>query len=174
VRIAGEFLSVRLYGPILERLGSDQPDVRAELVAAQLAGLGVARYVLCFEPLASAPRSRVVGWVAPSVQRYLTGHLSSPAAQSGPVDSRKSLSCALMFPNLVGLPKASASAQRMSSMVAISMDIAASTCARQAAFDSIAEAGASSTTRRRRTSAPSAAAPCATASASACTLPVAE
>jgi AcrR family transcriptional regulator len=72
-----EFLRVRLYRPILERLGSDQPEIRAELVAAQLAGLGVARYVLCFEPLASAPRSQVVVWVAPSVQRYLTGRLEA-------------------------------------------------------------------------------------------------
>jgi AcrR family transcriptional regulator len=70
-----EFLRVRLYGPLMERLRSDQPDVRFELVAAQLVGLGMARYVLRFEPLASAPRSDVVEWVGPAVQRYLTGKL---------------------------------------------------------------------------------------------------
>lgn len=70
-----EFLRVRLYGPLMERLGSDEPDVRFELVAAQLVGLGIARYVLRFEPLASAPRGDVVAWVGPVVQRYLTGKL---------------------------------------------------------------------------------------------------
>ncbi len=43
-----------LFGPLLAQLGSDHPDIRANLVAAQLGGLGLARYILRFEPLASA------------------------------------------------------------------------------------------------------------------------
>jgi AcrR family transcriptional regulator len=70
-----DFLRLRLFAPLMERLGSDRPDLRAQLVASQLVGLGIARYVLRFEPLASAAPADVVEWVAPTVQRYLTGKL---------------------------------------------------------------------------------------------------
>jgi AcrR family transcriptional regulator len=67
-----DFMRTRLFGPLLEELGSDQPEIRANLAAAQLGGLAVARYILHFEPLASASPRDVVRWIAPSVQRYLT------------------------------------------------------------------------------------------------------
>ena len=68
-------MRTQLFGPLLAELGSDQPDIRANLVAAQLGGLGLARYILRFEPLASAQSRDVVRWIAPSVQRYLTEEL---------------------------------------------------------------------------------------------------
>jgi AcrR family transcriptional regulator len=71
----GEFVSHPLFAPLLERLGSDQPELRASLVSSQLVGLGLARYVLKYEPLASAPPDQVIDWLAPNVQRYLTGKL---------------------------------------------------------------------------------------------------
>jgi hypothetical protein len=49
--------------------------LRANLVASQLFGLATIRYILKFEPLASAPREAVVAAVAPNLQRYLTGDL---------------------------------------------------------------------------------------------------
>jgi AcrR family transcriptional regulator len=70
-----DFLRLRLFAPLMERLGSDRADLRAQLVASQLVGVGIARYVLRFEPLASARPADVVEWVGPSVQRYLTGKL---------------------------------------------------------------------------------------------------
>jgi AcrR family transcriptional regulator len=70
--LLANFMRTRLFGPLLEKLGSDQADIRANLVAAQLGGLGLARYILRFEPLASARPSDVVRWVAPTIQRYLT------------------------------------------------------------------------------------------------------
>ena len=70
-----DFLRLRLFAPLMERLGSDRPDLRAQLVASQLVGVGIARYVLRFEPLASARPAGVVAWVGPTVQRYLTGKL---------------------------------------------------------------------------------------------------
>ncbi len=73
--LLASFMRARLFGPLLAELDSDQPDVRANLVAAQLGGLGLARYILRFEPLASAPPRDVVRWVAPSIQRYLTASL---------------------------------------------------------------------------------------------------
>jgi AcrR family transcriptional regulator len=73
----GEFVRDPLFAPLLERLGTDQPDLRAGLVASQLVGLGLARYALSLEPLASAPPPQVVDWVAPNIQRYLTGKLDA-------------------------------------------------------------------------------------------------
>ena len=71
----GEFVRERLFAPLLDRLGSDQPAMRANLLASQLVGLGLVRYVLRYEPLASAKPSQVIDWIGPNVQRYLTGKL---------------------------------------------------------------------------------------------------
>ena len=70
-----DVLRTQLFAPLLAALGSDRPELRANLAASQLVGLGMARYVLGFEPLASARSDRVVVWVAPTVQRYLVGEL---------------------------------------------------------------------------------------------------
>jgi AcrR family transcriptional regulator len=75
-RMLREFLRQELFAPLMERLGSDEPELRANLAAAQLVGLGIARYVLGFEPLASAEPADVIAWIAPTLQRYLTGKFS--------------------------------------------------------------------------------------------------
>ncbi|MBC2638404.1 MULTISPECIES: TetR/AcrR family transcriptional regulator [unclassified Rhodococcus (in: high G+C Gram-positive bacteria)] len=49
--------------------------LRMQLVASQMAGVLVTRYVLEFEPLASLPVDDLVTIVAPTLQRYLTGDL---------------------------------------------------------------------------------------------------
>jgi AcrR family transcriptional regulator len=71
----GEFIRHPLFAPMLDRLGSDRPELRANLISSQFVGLGLARYVLKFEPLASATPEQVVEWVGPNIQRYLTGKL---------------------------------------------------------------------------------------------------
>ncbi|MCX4575005.1 TetR family transcriptional regulator [Streptomyces sp. NBC_01571] len=60
--------------PIARHLCPDpeQAPVRAALTAAQLLGLALARYVLCFPPAVALPREEIVAWLAPTVQRYLT------------------------------------------------------------------------------------------------------
>ena len=73
--LLGAFLRTRLLGPLLAALGSNRPELRSELVMSQLAGLGMTRYILGLEPLASAPSDDVVDWIGPTVQRYLTGDL---------------------------------------------------------------------------------------------------
>ena len=70
-----EFTQTRLFAPLLAELGSDQPELRGELAASQLIGLGMARYVLRFEPLASMAPDGVVALLAPAVQAALTGPL---------------------------------------------------------------------------------------------------
>jgi AcrR family transcriptional regulator len=71
-----EFVSQRLFAPLLEELDVDQKELRTNLLSSQLLGLGLARYVLRYEPLASARHADVIDWVAPNVQRYATGKLS--------------------------------------------------------------------------------------------------
>jgi AcrR family transcriptional regulator len=71
----GQFLRRRLFAPLLAALGSDQPDLRGNLAASQLIGLGLVRYLQRVEPLASAKPEDVVAWVGPTLQRYLTGKL---------------------------------------------------------------------------------------------------
>ncbi|MCW2985428.1 MAG: TetR family transcriptional regulator [Conexibacter sp.] len=66
------FLESQILRPLLAGLGCDQPDLRASLVASQLLGLGIARHVLRFEPLASLDAEQVIELVAPQITRSLT------------------------------------------------------------------------------------------------------
>jgi AcrR family transcriptional regulator len=68
-------------GPIAA-LGDERAAERGALIAAQLLGLGLCRYILRFEPLASLPPDDVVAAVAPSIQHYLTRPVSSPAERA--------------------------------------------------------------------------------------------
>lgn len=61
--------------PVGQALGIDDPEHRMPLVASQVFGLILMRYVLEVEPLASMPADRVVATYAPTIQRYLTGEL---------------------------------------------------------------------------------------------------
>jgi AcrR family transcriptional regulator len=73
-----EFFERRLYPPLVDALGLGEADLRPNLVASQLLGLGVARYVLRLQPLADMSEEEVVRWIGPTLQRYLTGR--KPAA----------------------------------------------------------------------------------------------
>jgi AcrR family transcriptional regulator len=46
--------------------------LRANLIAGQILGLAMLRYVRPVEPLGSAPRARVVEWYAPALQQLVT------------------------------------------------------------------------------------------------------
>ncbi|WP_375425564.1 TetR family transcriptional regulator [uncultured Friedmanniella sp.] len=67
----------QILGPLSPAIagGPDERQWRAALVASQVVGLIVVRYVLRLEPLASAVHPDVLAAVAPTVQRYLTGPL---------------------------------------------------------------------------------------------------
>jgi AcrR family transcriptional regulator len=60
-----------IVGP-LTTLGYDDPERRAALIGSQLMGLGLCRYILRMEPLASLSSDEVVAGVAPTIQRYLS------------------------------------------------------------------------------------------------------
>ncbi|HVC41563.1 MAG TPA: TetR family transcriptional regulator [Candidatus Saccharimonadales bacterium] len=66
------FVADALVGRVSTLL--DRPDaaLRATLVGSQLIGLAIARYLLHIEPLASTSAATVAGWVAPTLERYLT------------------------------------------------------------------------------------------------------
>lgn len=57
---------------------AEEVRLRGNLVATQVVGLMLLRYVIRLEPLASADQEEVVSLVAPTIQRYLTGKLDSP------------------------------------------------------------------------------------------------
>jgi AcrR family transcriptional regulator len=79
-KLLREFLVSKVLRRVVSTLGFD-PDVRAAraaLVASQIIGLVMARYVLRLEPLASASPDEVVAAIGPTVQRYLTGDIELP------------------------------------------------------------------------------------------------
>jgi hypothetical protein len=64
-----------VLGPLAAALEIDEPDRRMALVASQLAGIVVLRYVVQVEPLASMRGDALVATYAPTLQRYLDGPL---------------------------------------------------------------------------------------------------
>src|SRR3989440_13058891 len=81
-RMLREFLTTRILRRVIGHLRIDPKEapLRGSLVATQMIGLGIIRYVLKGEPLASAPPEVVVAAVAPTIHRYLLEPLDVPAA----------------------------------------------------------------------------------------------
>ena len=59
--------------PVGRGLGLDDPERRMALVASQMVGIVILRYLLRAEPLASMDPEELVAVYAPTLQRYLTG-----------------------------------------------------------------------------------------------------
>lgn len=64
-----------VLGPMSQGLGLDEPARRMSLVASQLMGVVLIRYLMPVEPLASMPADELVATYAPTLQRYLSGPL---------------------------------------------------------------------------------------------------
>jgi len=75
VRMIREFVSRAILRPFVTPVAPDRVDERAALVASQMLGLGMIRYVVQLEPLASADHPTIIALIGPTVQRYLTGPL---------------------------------------------------------------------------------------------------
>jgi len=73
-RLMREFVVTQVLRRAIAELALDDEDasLRAALVASQMAGIAVVRYVLKIEPVASADAETLVRALAPNVQRYLT------------------------------------------------------------------------------------------------------
>ncbi|RSM52634.1 TetR family transcriptional regulator [Actinoplanes sp. ATCC 53533] len=76
-RLLREFVVTQVLRRAVAELDIDekQAQTRAALVATQIGGLVMVRYVLKVEPVASAPAEQLVAAIGPAVQRYLTGDL---------------------------------------------------------------------------------------------------
>ena len=72
-RLLREFVVTQILRRAVRELvlDPDEAPMRSSLVATQIAGLMVARYVPKPEPLASAPAETLVAAVGPNVQRFL-------------------------------------------------------------------------------------------------------
>lgn len=74
-RLLREGFLVAVLQPVGVALGIDEPERRMPLLATQVLGLIVVRYVLEVEPVASMGAEELVALYAPGLQRYLTGSL---------------------------------------------------------------------------------------------------
>jgi AcrR family transcriptional regulator len=70
-----QFITV-VFGGIIGELGVDQPELRLGLFGSQLAGLGLARYVLRLDSIVDADIDTLAAAIGPTLQRYLTGDLT--------------------------------------------------------------------------------------------------
>lgn len=111
-RMLREFISEAILGPVARAVsageaggpagtagaaggaGGDIADAeyRAGMVATQMLGLAVARFVLALGPVASASPDDLAATIGPTLQRYLTGEIrgaSSPMTRSSAGDDRQ-------------------------------------------------------------------------------------
>jgi AcrR family transcriptional regulator len=73
-----EFLTEAILGPVASVAGPTDPasaPFLASMVATQMLGLAMARYVLKFGPVATASPDELVAAIGPTLDRYLTGAL---------------------------------------------------------------------------------------------------
>ena len=91
-RMLREFVSETILGPVA-RAARARPGIpgdgadaeyRAGMVASQVLGLAVARFVLALGPVASASQDDLAATIGPTLQRYLTGEIR--AAGPGAAD----------------------------------------------------------------------------------------
>jgi AcrR family transcriptional regulator len=68
-------MSLSFIGATAERLPQEDRLIRAGLVSSQVIGLCWLRYIWKLDPLASLPESETIAYLAPTLQKYLNGHL---------------------------------------------------------------------------------------------------
>jgi len=68
-----QFLTSAVLDQIAPLINADDARLRALLMASHLVGVAMTRYVVCLEPIASAPIDQIVDLVAPRIQSYVDG-----------------------------------------------------------------------------------------------------
>ena len=79
-----EFLEESIVDRLAGVVGIPDARMRASLISAQLIGLGIVRYIVRLEPLASAPEEQVVRIYAPIIQDLLDPSKPLPQARARP------------------------------------------------------------------------------------------
>jgi hypothetical protein len=76
-RSVGEFLALEVIGQVLARddLPAEEANRRTGLLASQILGLLIGRYVLRMPVLADRETEDLVAEIGPTVQRYLDGRI---------------------------------------------------------------------------------------------------
>jgi AcrR family transcriptional regulator len=72
-----EFATTEILGRIVKAARGDNQDLRMTLLASQVFGLLIMRYIIKLEPLASAHPETVALAMGPTFQRYLTGPIEA-------------------------------------------------------------------------------------------------
>ncbi|ONI68444.1 TetR family transcriptional regulator [Kribbella sp. ALI-6-A] len=62
-----------IIGPVSETLGVPDARLRVGLVASQLVGIALVRYLLELDPVTTTPTAELIDRIAPALQQYLTG-----------------------------------------------------------------------------------------------------
>ncbi|MCP2299402.1 transcriptional regulator, TetR family [Nocardia amikacinitolerans] len=84
--LARTFILEVVLERVRKRIATPEDDghARVALAASQMMGVLVARKIIGVEPLASMPIDELVAAVGPTLQRYLTGDIGSPASEFAP------------------------------------------------------------------------------------------
>jgi AcrR family transcriptional regulator len=61
--------------PVITKINPADAPRRAGLIATQVLGLALCRYVLRLPPVVAMSRDEVVEWLGPTIQRYLAGEI---------------------------------------------------------------------------------------------------
>jgi AcrR family transcriptional regulator len=85
-----EFATTEILGRIVKAARGDHQELRVTLLASQVFGLLIMRYIIKLEPLASADREDLVAAIGPTFQRYLTGPLETIQASIGAFRTERS------------------------------------------------------------------------------------
>jgi len=73
-----------MIGAVAASLDDDERLLRGGLVASQLVGLSMTRYVWRLEPIRRLPDEDVISLIGPTIQRYLTGRLPNTTSVTEP------------------------------------------------------------------------------------------
>jgi len=65
-----QFLTTSVLEQIAPLIGGENPRLRALLMASQMVGIAMTRYVMRLEPISSTPIDEIVDLVAPRIQSY--------------------------------------------------------------------------------------------------------
>jgi AcrR family transcriptional regulator len=83
-RLVRELFTREVWAPAAAALPSEQPELAINLVASQLLGLVMARYVIGVEPLTSMSPEAVAASIAPTLQRHLATGVEGRAVEGQP------------------------------------------------------------------------------------------